>query len=123
MNIIKKSHDIKFSYATPMVTGYTYNVHFKFGASDFRSAGIFASQYFTSTDKGIVLRFNYSAQRETFDVFRNEGMKFTKNYTAVEAIPDPNTCQNGAWFNNNVTKMLYLCLSGKDKAALEFVEV
>lgn len=80
MMIIKKSQDIKFSFASPFATGFTYNVHFKFGASDFRSTGIFPSPYFKPEDKGIVLRFNYSAHRETFDVFRNIGGDFVLQY-------------------------------------------
>lgn len=43
MYIIKKSEDIRWSYASPFATGYTYNVHFKFGASDFLSMGLYPS--------------------------------------------------------------------------------
>ena len=54
--------------------------------------GIFASPLFNAADKGIVLRFNYSAVRETFDIFKNEGGKFTKTYVNISSIPDPATC-------------------------------
>jgi hypothetical protein len=43
--------------------------------------GLFASPYFTPTDKAIIFRFNYSANRETFDIFRHIGSKFPLNYT------------------------------------------
>ena len=92
MVVIKKSQDVKFSFASPFATGYTYNVHFKFGASDPLSMGLFGSPYFSPTDKGVVLRFNYSANRETFDIYRNIGGKFTLNYTEITTIPDTNTC-------------------------------
>jgi hypothetical protein len=47
MKIIKKSRDVKLSIASIFATGYTYNVHFKYGASDPLSMGVFASPYFT----------------------------------------------------------------------------
>lgn len=50
MMIIKKSKDVKNSFASVFATGFTYNVHFKFGASDPLSMGIFASPYFTEAD-------------------------------------------------------------------------
>lgn len=68
---LRKENDIDFSYATLFVTGETYNVQFKLGTPDFTSVGFFPSPYFKPEDKGIVLRFNYSEYRETFDIFRN----------------------------------------------------
>lgn len=50
MKIIKKSHDVPLSFASVFATGFTYNVHFKFGASDPLSMGLFASPYFTPDD-------------------------------------------------------------------------
>ena len=59
MYIIKKSYDIRNSYATPLATGYTYNVHFNNGV-DFEHISVQPSGHFTPEDKGFVLRFNYS---------------------------------------------------------------
>lgn len=92
MKIIKKSHDVPFSFASVFATGFTYNVHFKFGASDPTSMGLFASPYFAPSDKAVILRFNYSANRETFDIYRNIGGDFVLNYTNISSIPDPTTC-------------------------------
>ena len=69
------SGDIDFSYATPFITGYYYHVHLSNGGADFKSISLFASPYFLPTDKGIVLRFNYTLYRETYDVLKNEGGK------------------------------------------------
>lgn len=123
MKIIKKSNDVKFSFASVFATGFTYNVHFKFGASDPLSMGLFASPYFAPEDKAVVLRFNYSANRETFDIFRNIGGKFTLNYTNISTIPDTNTCNQGDWYNDKTNKLFYICLSGKNKKKYEYVEV
>jgi hypothetical protein len=92
MKVIVKSLDVISSFASVFATGYTYNVHFKFGASDPLSMGIFASPYFTPNDKGIILRFNYSSERETFDVYRHIGPFFPNAYTELTTIPDTNTC-------------------------------
>jgi hypothetical protein len=92
MKVIKKSRDVRNSFASIFATGYTYNVHFKFGASDPLNMGIFASPYLTTDDKAIIFRFNYSANRETFDIYRNIGGNFPLNYTNVSAIPEVSTC-------------------------------
>ncbi|CAK63336.1 unnamed protein product (macronuclear) [Paramecium tetraurelia] len=123
MKIIKKSHDVKQSFASIFATGFTYNVHFKFGASDPLSMGIFASPYFNQNDDAVILRFNYSANRETFDIMRNIGGKFPVNYTKLEQIPNTKTCNQGDWFNDRTNKLFFLCLSGKNKKQYEYVEV
>lgn len=60
MHKIMSSCDIAYSYVTPLVTGYTYSVHWNRGI-DFQHLNIQASSYFTPEDKGIVFRFNYTA--------------------------------------------------------------
>jgi hypothetical protein len=82
MVIIKKSDDTKFSFATPLATGYTYNVHFNKGI-DFDHLGIQPSHMFLKDDKGFVLRFNYSAQRETFDISRLKVSTKILSYTNI----------------------------------------
>ncbi len=72
MVIIKKSLDVKLSWAAPMITNYIYNAHWKFGI-DFFHFGLFPSEYWKPEDAGIVFRFNYSAYRENFDIFKNIG--------------------------------------------------
>lgn len=80
------------SYASIFATGFMYNIQFDDGTKDPQSMGIFDSPYFTSTDKAIILRFNYATFRETFDIFRNIGGKFPLTYTELTAIPDINAC-------------------------------
>jgi hypothetical protein len=66
---IKKSKDTEFSFSTPLATGYTYNIHFKDGI-DWEHIALQPSKQFTPSDKGYVLRFNYTAVRESFSVGR-----------------------------------------------------
>ena len=66
MIIIKKSFDIKKSWAMPFVVGQYYNVHWKRGI-DFTHLAIAPSRLWTSTE-GTVLRFNYTDARELFEI-------------------------------------------------------
>ncbi|KAM3144741.1 hypothetical protein pb186bvf_003050 [Paramecium bursaria] len=117
------SGDIDFSYATPFITGHYYHVHLSNGGADFKSISLFASPYFLPTDKGIVLRFNYTTYRETYDVWKNEGGKQTKSYLSIAAIPDPLTCNQGDWYHDLTNKFFYVCLSGKGKSFSEFINI
>ena len=83
--IIKSgSKDVQNSFVSIFATGYTYNVHFKLGASDPNSMGIFASPYFAEVDKAVILRFNYSAHRETFDIMRHIEKTFPLIYNELD---------------------------------------
>lgn len=62
---IKKSNDISHSFATPLLTGYTYEITFKDGIN-FKHLSIKGSPEFTQSDMGYVLKFPYTALRETF---------------------------------------------------------
>lgn len=61
MIIIKKSMDIKNSWAMPFATGQYYNVHWKQGL-DFTHVAIAPSKLWNNSD-GTVLRFNYTDNR------------------------------------------------------------
>lgn len=58
MIIIKKSMDIKNSWAMPFVVGKYHNVHWKLGM-DFTHMAIAPSRLWNDTE-GTVLRFNYT---------------------------------------------------------------
>ena len=72
-----------------------------------------ASDYLTAQDLGLVFRFNYTVQRETFDIFRNKNNRFVANYSQVSTIPNPTNCNNGDWYNDKTTAFFYICISGK----------
>jgi len=111
-----------YSWATPLATGYTYNIHFNFGI-DFEHIAIRPSSYFTPNDLGIVLRFNYTAVRESFSVGRLFNNSLTVNYVNIGKQPDPKTCSNGEWFNDKAQKNFYVCLSGKNKDPYEYIDI
>ena len=64
--IIKKSKDIPKSWAMPFATNKYYNVHWKWGV-DFTHVSLAPSRLWDSND-GIVLRFNYTDDRELFEI-------------------------------------------------------
>ena len=61
MIVIKKSKDIKNSWAMPFATNRYYNVHWRLGI-DFMHMALAPSRLWDEND-GIVLRFNYTDQR------------------------------------------------------------
>jgi hypothetical protein len=115
--------EVSASFGSFFATGFAYNIHWKFGASDPLSMGIVASEYFNTTDEAVILRFNYSANRETFDIYRNTDGDNTANYTNVSTIPDTTVCNEGNWFNDRTNKLFYFCASGKNKTKYEYTEV
>lgn len=38
-------------------------------------------------------------------------------------VPDPETCQNGQWWNDKDNSALYICISGKGKSKYEHIDV
>lgn len=101
-----------------------YNLHWRYGI-DFKFMGIQPSPYWTSDDKSVVLRFNYTAVREKYLVKRivHGTVDEEKVYDELSARPDPNTCLNGQTFNDKDNKLFYLCISGKDKSKYEYITV
>jgi G8 domain len=70
-----------------------------------------------------VLRFNYTAARESFVVGRYFNKSLTTVYTNVGMPPDANSCSNGDWWNDKTNKHFYICFSGKNKLPYEYVDV
>lgn len=93
-----------FSYGLPYITGRIYNIWWGSGI-DFSHLSIFSTPRWTPSDKGIVFKFNYSENRE----FYNIGPMVAGNLlTAADYIvensnsaPNPNTCTNGEYFHTN----------------------
>jgi hypothetical protein len=63
---IKRSHDIKNSWAFPYAVGYNYHTHFQYGI-DFLHLSLAPSQYWLDNE-AIVLKFNYTDQRELYKI-------------------------------------------------------
>ena len=83
--------DTMYTWALPFVTGYIYNVHWQDGSLDFTHLNLYPTNYWKNTDKGVVLRFNYSDTREDFNVSLLRFSKLTQNANKLNDIFDPNT--------------------------------
>ena len=78
----------------PFATNKYYNIHWKNGI-DFSHLNIAPSRLWNDSD-GAVLRFNYTDQRELFEIFKM--FKETIQQPSIQPssqIIDPSTCLNG----------------------------
>mmetsp|Transcript_115129 Transcript_115129/g.172084 ORF Transcript_115129/g.172084 Transcript_115129/m.172084 type:complete len:81 (+) Transcript_115129:67-309(+) len=64
--VFTKAPDTKMSWGFAFITGCTYNIHFGRGI-DYWFLPFRAGPDWTSSDK-VILNFNYTDYRETFDV-------------------------------------------------------
>lgn len=65
--IKNKNKDMAHAFASVLASGYAYNIHFKEGI-DWDHLLLIPAVYTSESDKTIVLRFNYTKQRELFDI-------------------------------------------------------
>lgn len=91
MIVIKKSVDIPGSWAMPFAINNYYNVHWKWGI-DFMNMSLAPSREW-DTDDGIVLRFNYTDQREYYQIYKYyQEAQIEPAITSQGSVPDPSTC-------------------------------
>ena len=75
----------------PFITGKTYNLHWLDGL-DFDELIINPYNYFETTDKAVVFRFNYSDNREVFEVCRNYGSRRSCSTNKLYEYNNTNHC-------------------------------
>lgn len=99
----------------PFATNQYYNIHWKWGI-DFTHLSIAPSRLWESTE-GVVLRFNYSDFRESYQIGKwyQEQLQLPMIIESSSLI-DPSTCNNGEYFHDKDNKYLYVCVSGRNKA-------
>ena len=112
------SKDWKNSFAIPFVTGNSYNIHWGDGM-EFNQINIVPSYVWKTNDKPIILRFNYTTKRETFNVelYRIHKKKymfegFSKNLSLDENL------KLGSWHHNNISKYFFLGIAGNINGSL-----
>lgn len=118
-----------YTWAIPFITGRVYNIWWGSGI-DFTHLSVYTSHSFVPADKGIIFKFNYSENRESYRIGPMVGKVplVEANYkNKSESLLDPDTCKNGDYYHDNndntSLRMLNLCQSGKDKALFEYTEV
>ena len=106
----------------PFVTNNYYNVHWKWGI-DFSHLSIAPSQLWTDDD-AVVLRFNYTDARELYNVGKWYQQQLQTPYIEAQpSIMTPETCTNGDYFHDKDNEYLFVCVSGKNKAIHEWIDL
>ena len=71
-----------------------------------------------------MIRFNYTDQRELYNIGKYYQQKVQMPYiTAGVAQINPNTCANGDYYHDKLERHLYVCVSGKNKAIREWIDI
>ena len=134
MNVIDPVHkpkkELKGAWGMPFITGKIYNIWWGTGI-DFSHLSVVSTDRFTASDAGIVFKFNYTENREMFEIgpMRGGARKLTSLDFVTPTATDlaPATCQNGEYFQDNANdtavRRMTLCQSGKGKARFEYTEV
>ena len=118
----------KQSWSLPYLTGKTYNIWWASGI-DFTHMSLFTSSNFQTADQGIIFKFNYTDNRELFEVGKMAGgpKKLTTPdfFNASATHLDPATCNNGEYYHDNTaaSRMMTICQSGKNRDKWEYTEV
>ena len=83
---------------------------------------MFTSPNFQDADPGIIFKFNYTANRELFEVAPMRGGAQTFTYTDYDteatSYLDSSTCENGDYYHNNeegANRLFSVCASGKNR--------
>lgn len=117
------------AWSLPYLAGNTYNIWWGTGI-DFSHMAIYTSPNFADADPGIIFKFNYTENRELFEVgtFSGGAKKLTNldYFTEDPTYLDPATCDNGDYFHDNSEgpqRMMQICQSGKNRTRWEYTDV
>lgn len=122
MVVIKKSNDIPGSWGMPYAVNNYYNVHWKWGV-DFLNMSLAPSREWDEKD-GIVLRFNYSDQREYYSIRKYyQETLIEPPMINLNVVPDPANCSNGEFYHSYNAKRLFVCVSGRNKTIREWIDI
>ena len=110
--------DWSSAFTLPFVTGQYYNVHWALG-NQFTHMLVVPSNVWKPADKAIILRFNYTTKRETYDVqfYRLYKKRQMFNETTSASL-SLNTLNLGSWKHDNISKYLFLGINGKTNGSV-----
>ena len=106
----------------PFLTGFGYNIHWGQGI-DFTSLKIKSSDFIEAADENILLRFNHTWDRETFDTNLTTGCPSVD--TAIEKLDSIQNAlfntSHANYFHDNLTKEVIVNIGGDETAASSLV--
>ena len=113
--------DTIYSWALCFVTGYQYNVHFQDGTLDFSHMNFYPTNYWKPNDKGVVLRFNYSENRDDYNstLVKFSGALLLGSKSSAYLDPINNNYFTGDYYLNRQSQYFYLGLNGKTNGTID----
>lgn len=118
---------MKFTFSLPYLTNRVYNIWWGTGIN-FKHMAMVSSHLFTSEDNGIIFKFNYTQNRQLFEIGPlRQGKTFDNallKSASSEAL-DTSSCGNGDYYHDNSDekRVLNLCASGKNRTLFEYTDV
>lgn len=119
---IKKSFDKSYSWAAPFVANHKYNLHWDIG-TDWAHMALQPSPYLFPAEPATLLRFNYSAARELYDIAIMDRGVLGQLIGEGSTPLDPATCQMGEYTLDRANRMLEVCVSGRNKAQTMYLDL
>jgi hypothetical protein len=107
------------TYAMPYIAGRIYNIWWLTGL-DFDHLSMTSSYYMQPNDPGVRFRFNYTLNRELYEIGPiRPGQPLTNSSYFVRSndFLDESTCYNGEYYHDNTAgnRTLELCASAKNR--------
>ena len=116
--------DTVYTWDICFVTGYIYNVHWQNGNLDWIHMNFYPSPVWKPTDKGIVLRFNYTDYKEDYLVQVHKwggtilnATRYNETNTTLDPVADNFTL--GDYILLNKSDLLELGINGKQNGTLD----
>lgn len=118
---------MSFTYSLPYITDRIYNIWWGTGIN-FQHLAMVTSHLYEQNDKGIVFKFNYTLNRELFEIAPlRQGRGFSKSLMKAKSLGylEKSTCGNGDYYHDNADdqRVLELCASGKNRTLFEYMDV
>lgn len=111
-------------WATPIVTGHKYKVHWGQSGIDWTAMSLTMSERWRETDKGIYLVHNYSDVRSNYTVNVTKPYKLNFKNASITLPVDltkPETFEIGqnTHYDHNETRQIHWLVNGKNMSGME----
>jgi hypothetical protein len=120
---VMSEEDKPKTWSAPFVLDNFYDVWWNEGI-DFDSLAVVPSVYFTPTDKAVILRFNYTLNRELYEnAFIIGGLLKLPYVTQQSSILNTSICNAGDYYQDPTNHYLYVCVSGRNKPVSTYINL
>lgn len=108
--------DHKFAYSVAFVAGRIYNIWWLTGL-DFSHLHIEISRFFEDSDPAIIFKFNYTQNRELFEIGQWVQGSIQNNFTTptMNASLSPSTCDYGDYTHDVDNQIMTLCATSRGR--------